>query len=99
MCFLLRLTYIILAPANVCLFATRRFVVKAEDAMQAINVVHARALQIPTHVEQENNFIKGGDPFSHLLNSSLVIIILTFTRTLVVLSSWIAMFSTSDSFH
>ncbi|KAJ9401984.1 hypothetical protein DTO282F9_1274 [Paecilomyces variotii] len=35
------------------------FVVKAEDAMQAINVVHARALQIPTHVEQENNFIKG----------------------------------------
>jgi len=27
--------------------------------MQAINVVHARALQIPTHLEQENNFIKG----------------------------------------
>lgn len=36
-----------------------RFVVKAEDSMQAINVVHARALQIPTHLEQENNFIKG----------------------------------------
>ncbi|KAL1852207.1 Aspartokinase [Paecilomyces lecythidis] len=35
------------------------FVVKAEDAIQAMNVVHARALQIPTHLEQENNFIKG----------------------------------------
>ncbi|GAD93985.1 aspartate kinase, putative [Paecilomyces variotii No. 5] len=35
------------------------FVVKAEDAVQAMNVVHARALQIPTHLEQENNFIKG----------------------------------------
>lgn len=69
MCFPLQLTYIILAPANFCLFAICRFVVKAEDAMQAINVVHARALQIPTHVEQENNFIKGGEPFLRPLNS------------------------------
>ncbi|KAL2818247.1 hypothetical protein BDW59DRAFT_165579 [Aspergillus cavernicola] len=34
------------------------FVVKAEDAIQAMNVIHARALQIPTHLEQENTFIK-----------------------------------------
>lgn len=54
--------------------------------MQAINVVHARALQIPTHLEQENNFIKGEVVFIYLL-PCLYILILTATRTLVVLNN------------
>jgi hypothetical protein len=45
--------------------------VKAEDSMQAINVVHARALQIPTHLEQENNFIKGEVAFYIFTSLSL----------------------------
>lgn len=53
--------------------------------MQAINVVHAQALQIPTHLEQENNFIKGELAF-HVLLPCLFILILTATRTLVVLN-------------
>ncbi|EOO01275.1 putative aspartate kinase protein [Phaeoacremonium minimum UCRPA7] len=34
-------------------------VVRAEDAILAMNVIHAKVLKIPTHWEQENNFIKG----------------------------------------
>ncbi|KAJ5518755.1 Aspartate kinase monofunctional class [Penicillium expansum] len=39
-------------------------IVKADDAIQAMNVIHARALQVPTHLEQENTFIKGETLFS-----------------------------------
>ncbi|KAK2763603.1 aspartokinase [Colletotrichum kahawae] len=34
-------------------------VVKAEDSVLAMNVIHSKVLRIPTHWEQENNFIKG----------------------------------------
>lgn len=35
------------------------FVVKDEDAILAMEVVHAKVMRIPLHVEQENAFIKG----------------------------------------
>ncbi|EQB58331.1 aspartate kinase [Colletotrichum gloeosporioides Cg-14] len=34
-------------------------VVRAEDSVLAMNVIHSKVLRIPTHWEQENNFIKG----------------------------------------
>ncbi|CAK7236580.1 Aspartokinase [Sporothrix curviconia] len=34
-------------------------VVRAEDALLAMNMIHGKVLGIPTHWEQENNFIKG----------------------------------------
>ncbi|WYZ35839.1 hypothetical protein EsH8_X_000486 [Colletotrichum jinshuiense] len=34
-------------------------VVRAEDAVLAMNRIHSKVLKIPTHWEQENNFIKG----------------------------------------
>ncbi|OLN97975.1 putative aspartokinase 1 [Colletotrichum chlorophyti] len=34
-------------------------VVRAEDAVLAMNMIHGKVLKIPTHWEQENNFIKG----------------------------------------
>ncbi|KAF6835565.1 aspartate kinase [Colletotrichum plurivorum] len=37
-------------------------VVRAEDAVLAMNVIHSKVLKIPTHWEQENNFIKGATP-------------------------------------
>ncbi|KAI8207376.1 putative aspartokinase [Colletotrichum sp. SAR 10_86] len=36
-----------------------RLVVRAEDSVLAMNVIHSKVLRIPTHWEQENNFIKG----------------------------------------
>ncbi|KAF5502880.1 putative aspartokinase [Colletotrichum aenigma] len=33
--------------------------VRAEDSVLAMNVIHGKVLRIPTHWEQENNFIKG----------------------------------------
>ncbi|GKT49502.1 putative assembly chaperone of rpl4 [Colletotrichum spaethianum] len=36
-------------------------VVRAEDAVIALNVIHSKVLRIPTHWEQENNFIKGAE--------------------------------------
>ncbi|KAF9873373.1 aspartate kinase [Colletotrichum karsti] len=40
-------------------------VVKAEDAVLAMNVIHSKVLKIPTHWEQENNFIKGAPVEAH----------------------------------
>ncbi|KAK1852819.1 aspartokinase [Colletotrichum chrysophilum] len=34
-------------------------VVRAEDSVLAMNVIHSKVLRIPTHWELENNFIKG----------------------------------------
>ncbi|WDK22697.1 aspartate kinase [Colletotrichum graminicola] len=34
-------------------------IVRAEDAVLALNVIHSKVLRIPTHWEQENNLIKG----------------------------------------
>ncbi|KAJ0159324.1 putative aspartokinase [Colletotrichum tanaceti] len=36
-------------------------VVRAEDAVLALNMIHSKVLRIPTHWEQENNFIKGAE--------------------------------------
>ncbi|KAJ3940505.1 Aspartokinase [Colletotrichum fioriniae] len=36
-------------------------VVRAEDAVLAMNVIHSKVLHIPTHWEQETNFIKGAE--------------------------------------
>ncbi|KAK1988174.1 aspartate kinase [Colletotrichum cereale] len=36
-------------------------IVRAEDAVLALNVIHSKVLHIPTHWEQENNFIKGAE--------------------------------------
>ncbi|KAK1515932.1 aspartate kinase [Colletotrichum costaricense] len=36
-------------------------VVRAEDAVLALNVIHSKVLRIPTHWEQETNFIKGAE--------------------------------------
>ncbi|KAK1991163.1 aspartate kinase [Colletotrichum falcatum] len=36
-------------------------IVRAEDAVLALNVIHSRVLRIPTHWEQENNLIKGAE--------------------------------------
>ncbi|KAK2010002.1 aspartate kinase [Colletotrichum eremochloae] len=36
-------------------------IVRTEDAVLALNVIHSKVLRIPTHWEQENNLIKGAE--------------------------------------
>lgn len=45
----------------------RRLVVKAQDALLAVTVIHSNVLRIPLHSEQESNFIKGAQSISSRL--------------------------------
>ena len=46
-----------------------RFVVKQEEAISAMNIVHTNVMRIPLHSEKESQFIKGENKPDYLLRS------------------------------
>ncbi|KAL0933964.1 aspartate kinase [Colletotrichum truncatum] len=60
-------------------------VVRAEDSVLAMNMIHSKVLQIPTHWEQENNFIKGAVGARHTRADNVEYRPLTPPRSVAVL--------------